>query len=60
MKTTLEKFKEAEKECDDLVTETPLERLRFFVSLMHKDDQDWIDIEQFFDAVEAQINESKS
>lgn len=58
--TTLEKFKEYEKDCPDLVSETPLERLRFFVSLMHKDDQDWLDIEEFFDAVESQINEGKS
>lgn len=58
--TTLEKFKEAEKECPDLVSMDPLERLRFFVSLMRKDDQDWLDIEQFFDAVEAQINKGKS
>jgi len=60
MKTTLEKFREHEKECPELVTDTPLDRLRFFVAMMHKDDQDWLDIEQFFDAVEAQINKGKS
>lgn len=58
--TTLEKFKETEKDCPELVSMEPLERLRFFVSLMHKDDQDWLDIEEFFDDVEAQINEDKS
>lgn len=60
MTTTLEKFREIEKDCHDLVSETPLERLRFFVSLMPKEGQDWLDIEQFFDAVETQINQDKS
>lgn len=51
-KTALEKFREAEIECDDLINQTPIERLRYFVSLMcdiNQDSQSWLDIEFLFD-----------
>lgn len=41
-----------ESECQDLIDETPIERLRFFVSLMcdiNQDSQSWSDIEFLFD-----------
>ncbi len=62
-KSTLEAFKEFDTE--DCANEPPIERLRFFVSLMcdsiygdksqynHKNDR--LDVEQFFDDVIEQI-----
>lgn len=50
--TALEKFRRMESECQDLIDETPIERLRFFVSLMcdiNQDSQSWSDIEFLFD-----------
>lgn len=51
--SALEKFRE--HSCDELDRETPLERLRFFCSLAMTNGNDWLDSEQFFDAVEAQL-----
>lgn len=42
-------------ECGGSEEVDPLERLRFFCSLVIKG-QDWLDVEQFFDAVRAQLN----
>ena len=39
----------------EIMNETPLEQLRFFCSFAMSHD-DWLDSEEFFDAVEAQIN----
>lgn len=43
------------KECDGYDEKDPVERLRFFCSILMKR-QDWIDIEPFFDDVVATIN----
>lgn len=51
-KTALERFREIERECEELKNETPIERLRFFCSLAMQD-QDWLDVEQFFNELEA-------
>lgn len=51
-KTVLDRFEEIENECKELVNEEPIERLRFFISIMcnyHQDSKSWIDIEQLFD-----------
>lgn len=50
-KTAYERFIEIEKDDPSLKDETPLERLRFFCSLSMSG-QDWLDVEQFFDALE--------
>ncbi len=44
--------KTAKQQFDELVAEdtTPLERLRFFCSLA-MNEQDWLDVEPFFDAI---------
>ena len=60
-KTTLEKFREMESKCQELIDETPLERLRFFISLMcdtNQDSQAWFDIEFLFD--ECTNNEQRT
>lgn len=49
------KFKDMESECKELVDETPIERLRFFCSYAMKS-QDWIDVEQLFDALNVTDN----
>lgn len=56
--TTLEKFKEAESIEPSLIKESNLERLRYFCSLVLSD-QDWLDIEQFFDKLEDELNDLK-
>ena len=48
--TALERFQERGGHKEPI----PLERLRFFCSLA-LDQQDWLDVEQFFDAVGAEI-----
>lgn len=53
--TTLEKFKEAEDMEPSLIKESNLERLRYFCSLALSD-QDWLDVEQFFDKLEDELN----
>lgn len=61
-KTALDEFREMEKDCDDLVHEEPIERLRFFVSLMcniHQDTRSWFDIEQFFDECTDELERYK-
>lgn len=55
-RTSLEKFKNIESQCEELVNETPLERLRFFCSYA-MNSQDWVDVEEFFIALENQIKE---
>lgn len=57
--TALEKFQRIEKDCIELVEESSIERLRFFCSLSLMG-QDWLDIEQFFDAVTKEIEELKN
>jgi len=51
-KTATERFREIEQECEELKNETPIERLRFFCSLAMQG-QDWLDVEQLFDELEA-------
>ena len=52
--SALERFDEIEARCDaeDKLSLSPLERLRFFCSLAMSG-QDWLDVEPFFQAVEA-------
>lgn len=51
-KTALERFREIERECEELKNETPIERLRFFCSLAMRG-QDWLDVEQFFNELKG-------
>lgn len=53
--STLKKYKELVDESDDM---DAVERLRFFCSLSMKG-KDWLDVEPFFNAVIAQIEENK-
>lgn len=47
-----------DKHADDLVHEPPLERLRYYCSIA-LNHQDWLDIEELFDDVEAQLATAK-
>ncbi len=61
-KTALERFEEIEKDCEELTHEEPIERLRFFFSMMcdyHQDSRSWFDIEQFFDECSEELEKYK-
>jgi len=54
MKSALDQF----KEYPEILKESPLEQLRFFCSLA-MNPQDWLDSEEFFDAIELSMKNNK-